>query len=98
MSFCHGCNRSGWPTSFPSGTKQTVSINAMTSAALTGPGGGCLRGLAIWLPRHNLPRPQRACPAFGPSMEARPRQRFPALVTRDPAGADTVAKGEHVEV
>jgi hypothetical protein len=31
-------------------------------------------------------------------MEARPRQRFPALVTPDPAGADTVAKGEHVEV
>jgi hypothetical protein len=41
--------------------------DAITSAALTGPGGGrCLRGLAIALPRHNLPRPQRACPALEP--------------------------------
>src|SRR5215472_13725779 len=34
-SCCQSCSSSGWPTSLPSGTRQTCWINAITSAAVT---------------------------------------------------------------
>src|SRR6516164_7404730 len=62
-SFCQSNSLSFCPTSLPSGTKQTVSMNSMTSAPVTSSslvGRACLR-LAT---TPNLPRPQRRRPRY----------------------------------
>src|SRR5215831_10052704 len=86
-SCCQSCNTSGWPTSLPSGTRQTCWINAMTSSALTLSSRFGLCGLR--LTTLDLPRTP-----FGSLQDSRTRSpRYSARLRRGPQLRQQISDG-----
>src|SRR5262249_26017239 len=86
-SCCQSCSISGWPTSLPSGTRQTCWINAMTSSALTLSSRFGLCGLR--LTTLDLPRTP-----FGSLQDSRTRSpRYSARLRRGPQLRQQISDG-----
>src|SRR5262245_26035821 len=102
-SFWNPCSTSGCPINFPSGTKQTVWLNSMMSAALTLSsvcfGFGFPTALALYFPRPQFRRTLQDSRSRCPRHSARFRRRaqLPEQVGNALSG-ERVPGGEHLRL